>query len=76
MRRQLQAALSSVERMAEQAQAESARVDPAQLVAILLEGRQRAARDRAENRPRPTLEESRARGRELRAMLAAERDAR
>ena len=76
MRRQLQTALSRVERIADDVTSESTRVDPAQFVAILMEGRQRAARNRAENRPRPTAEECLARGRKLRAMFAAARDAR
>ena len=73
MRRQLQAVLSRVERLAADAERQSTQDDPARLVAILLEGRQRVARAArsGEELPRPSLEECRTRGRELRAELKA-----
>jgi hypothetical protein len=71
MRRQLHADLSRIERLAEDAQRRAAWIDPVRLEAILDEGRQQATRG---DPPRRTPEESLARGREFRAILAAQRN--
>lgn len=73
MRRNLWAALSRVERLAAEVERRDGDVDPDQLVQILLQGRQRAAR----GEPCPySQEELRAQSRRMRAMLEAERAAR
>ena len=76
MRRQLQAVLSRVERLAADAERQSTQDDPARLVAILLEGRQRAARAArsGEKAPQKSYEERLAEGRAWRARMAALRE--
>lgn len=73
MRRSLWAALSRVERLAVDAQRQSDVLDPEWVVAVLQEGRRRAALG---IQLRRTPEDSLARGRALRAILAAERNTR
>ena len=71
MRRSLWAALARVKRLAAEAEERANEVDPDEIVRILQEGRNRVARGEP---PREhSIEELRARHRQLRAMIDAER---